>query len=186
MKDNWPRAGGLLLVSEGDELNINPPGTPAGQGEPGGASHYGVSVAALTDLRRSQGLGPATVAMVAALTASQALDFYHAVTARACRFDDLAAGVDYAMLDVTANLGPAGGPWLLQCVLGIWPHTNTITDYVVERANAMDPHIVVYAIGAAWLAKKREALGWPKSGHGWTNRMVRVRGDALNMIGEVK
>jgi lysozyme family protein len=176
MNSNWSRAGGLLLVSEGSEVNI-------GGSEPGGASHYGVSVAALTDLRRSRGLGPATVNMVAALTEAEALDFYHNVTARACRFADLLPGIDYAMLDATANLGPSGIAWLAQCVLGIWPQGNAVTDEMVQRLNAR-ADVAVYSITSAWLAKKRESSGWPKSGHGWTNRMVRVRRDALSMIEE--
>lgn len=179
MIDNWPRAGALLLVSEGDEVNIS-------AGEPGGASKYGVSVAALSDLRKSQGLSPATIDMVAVLTSDQALDFYHRVTAKACRFDDLSTGVDYAMLDATANLGPSGIAWLAQCVIGLWPQGNAVTDDMVFRMRDMSTEAVIIGIGSAWLAKKRESSSWPKYGHGWTNRMVRVRVDALSMTGETK
>lgn len=177
MRDNWPRAVSLLLVSEGSELNV-------GGSEPGGASRYGVSVAALSDLHGRLGLPPVTVKTIENLVEAQAGDFYQQVTARACRFDDLSVGVDYAMLDITANLGPSGGAWLLQNVLGQWPLNSTISDATVLAASLVDPKILVYALGAAWMAKKRESSGWSKSGHGWTNRMVRVRGDALAMTGE--
>lgn len=183
MQKNWERAVALLLESEGAEVNVNPPGTPVGQGEPGGASRYGVSVAALSDHRARRGLGPATVAMVAGLSAADAGLFYRDVTGAACRFNDLPGGVDYAMLDVTANLGPAGGAWLLQCVLGLWPHVDRVTDEMISLIRTINSGFLAYAIGAAWIAKKRESPTWPKHGHGWNNRMTRVRGDALMMIG---
>ena len=183
MQTNWSKSIPLLLVSEGSELNINPPGTPAGQGEPGGGSRYGVSVAALSDLYKSRGLLPATIQDIIDMTDVKAADFYQNVTAKAIRFDDLGVGVDYVMLDITANLGPTGGLWLLQNVLGIWPVGNTISDLIVNLANKQDSKQLIYAIGAAWLSKKHESPGWIKSGHGWTNRMNRVRGDALAMSG---
>lgn len=179
MITNWSRSVPLLLDSEGAEVTL-------GGSEPGGASKYGVSVFALTDLRKSLGLGPATVDIVSQLTAEQAEDFYQRVTAQACRFDDLPVGVDYAMLDVTANLGPSGGPWLLQCVLGVWPHVSGVTDEMIRQCSTVDQGTLIYAIGAAWMAKKRESGAWPRAGHGWTNRMVRVRRDALAMTGENK
>lgn len=182
MKNNISRSISLLLVSEGSELNINPPGTPHGQGEPGGASHWGVSVSALTDLRRSRDLVPATVQDVIDLTEEQASDFYQSVTARACRFDDLPSGVDYRALDVFANLGPTGGAHLVQVTLGMWPLADTITDAVLGEIGKLDPEVMIIALGAAWLAKKSGQPGWVKSGHGWTNRANRVNSDAIRMF----
>jgi lysozyme family protein len=177
MRENWERSVALLFDSEGRELTV-------GGSEPGGASKLGVSVAALTDFRKSRGLGPASIDMVSSLTETDAAEFYQSVTARAIRFDELPPGVDYAMLDVTANLGPSGGPWLAQCVLGVWPQGNVMTGYMVAGLNDMPAEAAVYAITGAWLAKKRESSSWGRAGHGWTNRMTRVRGDALKMIGE--
>lgn len=175
MKATWPRSIALLMDSEGPELNI-------GGSEPGGASRRGVSVSAFGDLHKKLGLPLVTVDTIRNLTDDQAEDFYRQVTAVACRFDDLPSGVDYVMLDVTTNLGPSGGSWLLQNVLGQWPLVNTITDEVVSLTRSMSPTTLITAIGAAWIAKKHESPGWAKSGHGWNNRMMRVRGDALAMI----
>lgn len=174
MKETWLKSISLLLTSEGSELNV-------GGSEPGGASRYGVSVAALGDLHKKLGLPPVTVDTIRELDAVGAIDFYQQVSAKACRFDDWPSGVDYVMLDITTNLGPAGGARLLQCVLGLWPQVDNITDQMIALGN--NPRSLVFALGAAWLAKKRESDGWPKSGHGWTNRMVRVRADALAMTG---
>lgn len=183
MKINWPRSVPLLLVSEGSELNINPPGTPPGEGEPGGASHYGVSVAALSDLRRKQGLPPATIQDVIELTETTAGAFYQAVTAVACRFDELPSGVDYRCLDIFANLGPTGGAHLVQVTMGTWPLVDTMTDSVMGEIGKMDPEVLVVALSAAWLSKKHEnQKGWIKSGHGWTNRANRVTIDAIRIL----
>jgi lysozyme family protein len=180
MKANWDMSWPLLLVTEGPEVNI-------GGTEPGGASHFGVSVSALTDLRKKQGLPPATVDVVRNLTAQDAAAFYRAVTAEVCRFDDLAVGVDYRMLDIFANLGPTGGARLVCVTLGIWPTADTVTDTVMGEIGKHDPEVLVVALGAAWLSKKHESPGWAKSGHGWTNRANRVNGDAIRMIeGEKK
>lgn len=182
---NWSKAISLLLVSEGPELNVNPPGTLAGQGEPGGASRYGVSVSALSDFYKSIGDAPATVQSIIDLTESQATLFYRSVTAKACRFDDLPNGIDYTMLDLTCTLGPSGSAWVLQNVLGIWPFVNSITDQMIATVKTIDPKILIWSVGSAWLVKKRmqSDLGWQMHGHGWTNRMNRVRGDALAMSG---
>lgn len=183
MLTNWPHSLPLLLVSEGAEVNINPPGTPPGQGEPGGASKYGVSVAAYSDLRKRRGLPPATVQDIADLTEDQASDFYQTVTGAACRFNDMPVGVDYRNLDIFANLGPTGGSRLLCVALGIWPLVDTVTDAVIREVTRVDPEVLIFALGAAWLSKKHEqgVEGWIKSGHGWTNRRVRVDQDATDM-----
>lgn len=185
MKTTWPTAIPLLLASEGPELNLNPPGTPKGQGEPGGASRYGVSVDALSDLHKRLGLPPVTVQTIRDLTESQASDFYLNVSAPACRFDDLPAGVDYVMLDADCTLGPSGGAWLLQNVLGQWPLVSKVTDEMVSLCQSADPRALIWALGSAWIVKKRMQgeQGWIDHGHGWNNRMVRVRHDALAMVG---
>lgn len=175
MQDNWINSYPLLLVSEGSELNISPT-------EPGGASIFGVSVTALSDLRKSRGLPPATVDDIKNLTAADVEDFYKSVTAKACRFDDLPKGVDYRALDIFTNLGPTGGAWCLQIALGMWPLANTITDDVMSEVGKVAPEVLIVALGAAWLSKKHESSGWPQSGHGWTNRANRVTQDAAAML----
>lgn len=179
-----------LLVIEGSELNINPPGTPAGQGEPGGASRYGVSVTALSDLRKSQGKPPATVEDIRNLTADGAAEFYRLVTAASIRFEDLNAGVDYRLFDITANLGPTGGVWALELALGHWPLTGKMTDDLVATANAENPRSLVKALSAAWISKKHESPNWNPSpltrngyGHGWSNRNIKATARALALIG---
>lgn len=180
MKSNWEKVIPLLLDSEGPETNIS-------SGEPGGASKYGVSVAALSDYRKKQGLSSATIDIVSRLTAADAETFYRETVARACRFDELPIGVDYMMLDVTTNLGNTGGPWLLQIVMGQWPLVPTLPADLLLRVTAMNlaqQRELIYALGAGWLAFKHASPAWPRAGHGWTNRMVRVRRDALAMTGE--
>lgn len=183
MKSTWQGAIGLILASEGPELSVNPPGTPRGQGEPGGASKYGVSVDALTDWHRRTGLPAATVSDVSRMTQELASDIYWGNYAVPIRYEELPAGVDYRLADISINLGVTGGAWLLQVTLGVWPLSNQITDDVLKEVLRQDPRVLTYALGAAWLSKKHEQPGWVKSGHGWTNRAVRVTQDALKMIG---
>ena len=176
MRETFDKCIGLILDSEGPELNV-------GGSEPGGASRYGVSVDALTDWFRRSGRPPATVADVRDMTADLASTIYRAMYADRIRFDDMPVGVDYTMLDKSINLGVTGGARLLQVTLGIWPVTGKFDDETIISLGAIDPSDMIHMIGAAWLAKKFESPGFVTAGHGWTNRRNRVDKDALKLAG---
>jgi lysozyme family protein len=182
MKANEAQAVAGVVLSEGPELNVNPPGTPPGQGEPGGASKYGVSVDALTDYHRALGKPAATVADVAALTEAGAITFYTEWVMPKLRFDELPSGVDYRAFDVFTNLGTSGGIDLLELAVGRFPPLGKFDDHLLAAVKAIDPRAMVLMIGAQWITKKRTQPGWIKSGHGWSNRRTRVDAQALSMV----
>lgn len=183
MINNLTQSLSYVLTDEGPELNV-------GGSEPGGASRMGVSVTALSDWHKQHGIPPATVDDVAAMTADLAGQIYTANFANPIRFNDLPAGVDYRLLDISVNLGVTGGITLLQLALSMWPLSGKMDDATITAVKTVDPKALVIALGAAWLAKKHESPGWlphPGSvngyGHGWTNRAIKARDRALQMVG---
>lgn len=182
MQTTWLAGIAFILESEGSELNLSP-------GEPGGASRYGISLTVLREHHEKHGLPPATIDDLKALTPKQAADIYWERFALPIRFDELPAGVDYRLLDAEVNLGVGGGIDLLQLTLGIFPLTRMIDDVTLAAIKRIDPKVLIYALGAAWLSKKHESPGWnphPGSsngyGHGWTNRCNAATAAALAMV----
>lgn len=182
MNKNREKAMHLLLDSEGSELNVSP-------NEPGGASKFGVSVDALTDYYKMIKRGrAATVDDVSNVTFELAVVVYGALFADRVRFDDLPSGVDYLMLNNCANLGVSGGIRLAQVAFGAWNAVGIMDDGTVTLLSE-NPEITIHSLTAAWLAKKFQSPHWGPSsvtkngyGHGWTNRALRVREDALKMM----
>lgn len=162
-----------IILSEGPEVNYN---------DPGGASKYGVTVVSLGDYWDSK----ATVADAEALTEKDARDFYVNHFMPMIRFDELPSGVDYRLMDILTNSGPSGAIWLLELVLRRWPLTGKLTDDLFAEIKALDARALIMALSAAWIAdkhaRKDQHTGWPASGHGWSNRNIRVTHDALAMV----
>jgi lysozyme family protein len=171
-----------ILESEGPELNQNPPGTPPGHGEPGGASRFGVSVDALTDFNKSRGRPLATVQDIVNLTQDQAVEFYSQWVLPKMRFDELPSGVDVRCADVFTNLGPNGGVNLLELCVDRMPHTGKFDDQLLAAIVAKDPKEMIVAIGEQWIAKKRTQPGWAKYGRGWSARRERVDAQCIAMV----
>lgn len=173
-----------ILRWEGDDLNTSP-------SEPGGASKYGVSVDFLTDYRKAKGLPAATIPNVAALTQEDAEEIYSTTLLNPIRFDELPSGVDYRLADITTNLGMTGGPNLIQLCLGMWPLTGKVDDTTLAKVLAVDAKSLIYALSAAWIARKNLSSNWGPSaitkngyGHGWTNRNIAATETALAMVGK--
>lgn len=175
MQSNLQTALGFILSDEGPELNV-------GGSEPGGASKLGVSVTALSDWHKQQGLPAATVADVSAMTADLAGQIYAHNYADPIRFNDLPGGVDYRLLDIAVNLGVAGGTTALQLALGMWPISGTMDAATAKAVSLVDPSALVRALSAAWISKKHESPNWPRYGHGWSNRNARATVNALTMV----
>ena len=182
MKINEAQAIADIVLSEGDEVNVNPPNTPPNQGEPGGASKFGISVVALSDFRVSKGLAAATITDVKALTEDDATAFYSGWVMPQFRFDDLPSGDDYAIFDKVTNLGLTGGISLVELTLGRLPLTGRMTDDLLVAVKAAEARTFIVALGAAWIAEKHTQPSWAIDGHGWSNRRARVDAQALAMV----
>jgi lysozyme family protein len=175
MITNLPTALGYITGDEGEELNVSPD-------EPGGASKWGVT---LTDLSEVRGR-PCTVADVAALTQNDASQIYGTRFAKPIYFDDLPGGLDYRMLDCAVTLGVTGAIEALQMCLAIWPTTGVMDAPTLAAVKAATPAVLVLQLDAAWLTWKRglTATGWQKYGHGWVNRVLKVRARLPAMMGK--
>ena len=174
MQSNIAQSLSYITSDEGPELNIS-------SGEGGGCSKWGVT---LTDLSEVRGK-PCKVADVAALTQADASQIFATHFADPILFGDLPPGVDYRMLDCAVTLGVTGAIEVLQMCLSIWPTTGVMDTHTMAEARAATPAVLVLQLDAAWLTWKRglTPTGWGKYGHGWTNRVLKVRSRLPAMMG---
>lgn len=174
MNINLATALGYIDEDEGPEVNISPD-------EPGGASKWGVT---LTDLSEVRGK-VCTVDDVSALTQDDANQIYTTRFAVPICFNDLPGGVDYRMLDCAVTLGVTGAIEALQMCLAMWPTTGVMDTPTLAAVKTATPAILVLQLDAAWLTWKRGLTvdGWKKYGHGWNNRVLKVRSRLPAMIG---
>lgn len=177
-----PQALAWIDEDEGPELNI-------GGSEPGGASKHGVSMTVLQEWHKAHGLPGPTMDEMRAVDATLAGQIYAAKFAEPIHFNDLPAGVDYRVLDISVNLGVTGGITALQLALGLWPLTGVLDDATMAAVRAADPKVLIAALSAVWISKKHESPNWNPSpitkngyGHGWSNRNARATARALSLI----
>lgn len=178
MDFNQVKSVEYIIDDEGPELNVS-------ADEPGGASKFGVSVVALTEYNALKGLPAATIASVTVLTIETATDVYAEKFAKPLRFSELPSGIDYRMLDAAASLGVTGASLVAQMSMAMWPVTGVMDDATIAALKHCDPNALLLALDAAWLVWKHGMTtdGWSKYGHGWTNRIIKVRDRVIPMIG---
>ena len=155
---------------EGPELNISPD-------EPGGSSCRGVTMEVLREYNQAHGIPSPTLNDIKAMTALLAGQIYQWRYLDALRFNDLPSGVDYRLADAAITLGETGACMLVQMALAMWPVTSIMDDRTISTIKAADPKVLLPALDAAWLVWKKglTPTGWAKYGHGWTNRVLKVR-----------
>jgi len=170
MRDNLDECLTLIFGSEGGYVN-HPK-------DPGGATKYGITAATLGAHR---GLGrAATPNEVKALSLAEATRILEAQYARSIRFDDLPAGIDYAVLDFAVNSGPAQAAKTLQRALGVNPD-GVIGERTIEAImNRQQPTLInLYCDERLVFLKKLKT--WSTFGKGWSRRVSEVRAGAIKM-----
>ena len=174
MQTNLAQSLTYITGDEGPELNV-------GAGEPGGASKWGVSLTVLSEVRGKV----CTVADVSALTQDDANAIYSTRFAVPIQFSVLPSGVDYRMLDCAVTLGITGAIEAVQMCLAMWPTTGAMDAATLAAVGKVTPAVLVLQLDAAWLTWKRglTPTGWSADGHGWTNRVLKVRGRLPAMMG---
>lgn len=174
MQANLNQSLTYITGDEGPELNVSP-------GELGGASKWGVTLTVLSEARGKV----CTVDDVAALTEDDANAIFSTRFAGPIHFDELPSGVDYRMLDCAVTLGITGSIEALQMCLAIWPATGKMDAATLAAVAAATPAVLVLQLDAAWLTWKRglTPTGWDLNGHGWTNRVLKVRRRLPAMMG---
>jgi lysozyme family protein len=155
---------------EGPEVNISPD-------EPGGGSARGLTVEVWNEYNKVHGLPVVTVADLSKVTAALSGQIFQWRYLDPLRFNDLPAGIDYRMADLAITLGETGACLLVQMCLTLWPTTGIMDDATLAAIKGQEPIVLLTALDGAWLAWKHNmaADGWGHYGHGWTNRILKVR-----------
>ncbi|TXN41698.1 hypothetical protein FV232_17100 [Methylobacterium sp. WL30] len=123
---------------------------------------------------------------IANITKAQAVEIYRRQYAAPVRFDDLPAGVDYAVLDIAINSGVRRAGLILCGALATLGRRvkldGQIGDPTIEQVSAVAPTALIDAISDARLAYMRKLTNWPTYGKGWTRRVGEVRQISKSML----
>lgn len=164
----------LVLVSEG--------GNDDDPRDPGGRTSRGILQREWDKWRQSH---PGLPADVWDAPQDQVVAIYRQQYWDALCCDDLPAGVDYAVFDYGVNSGIGRSAKVLQRLVGTEVDGEVGPLTIAATAQA-EPRALVGRICDERMAFLRGLKTWPTFGKGWTNRVNRVRADALAMVGRVQ
>lgn len=155
--------------------------------DPGGPTNHGVTQRTLDGFRKANGL-PAMD--VRELTQEQADEILSRQYFDPVRFDDLPAGVDYAIADFAVNSGVSRAVKEAQKVVGVTPDgvlgVVTLGAIAARCATYAGARRFIEDYCAARMAFLKELKGWKKFGNGWTKRVMgRVDGVQDDDIGVI-
>ena len=108
MIDNFAKALALVLQSEGGKVDL--------KADPGHRTNAGVTQAVFTAWLAKQGKPSRDVYLI---TAAEVSAIYRTQYADVVHFDDLPAGLDYAVFDAAVNSGPVEAARWLQDAIGV-------------------------------------------------------------------
>jgi lysozyme family protein len=147
--------------------------------DPGGATNRGITQRTLSAFRGTT----ASIADVKVLSLVEAKAIYRKNYANVIRFNDLPAGLDYAVLDYAVNSGPSRAAKALQRQLGV-NVDGVIGDVTVAAARAACAKDELAFIVRYW----SDRHAWLKTlstyktfGKGWTSRITTGRDLALSI-----
>jgi lysozyme family protein len=143
--------------------------------DPGGPTNFGITIADA----RMYWKPDATAADVRRMPLSVAKDIYAKHYAAPVHYDELPAGVDYAVLDYGINSGVSRAVKVLQKIVGVKPDgkMGLVTLTTVAQH---DPAELINAIYDERLAFLKSLKTWPTFGKGWGRRCVSGRAAALD------
>lgn len=162
--------------------------------EGGGAVNKGVTFAVYSAWRMTQGFPAPTWADLKAMTVEEATGIYQEQYLKGIHFDDLPAGVDYAVLDASITGGVAGSIKILQGVLGLEQdgHYGLVTRWA---ANHRPVAVLIDLLCDARIKKYQGFKIFPKVanptaapdkqrtwGQIWTSRIELVRTRSKGML----
>ena len=171
MKETYGRAMAKVYEDEGGYSND--------AGDPGGPTRYGITIHDARMYWKSD----ATADDVRHMPKSIATEIYEKHYAIPLHYNDLPAGVDYAVLDYGINSGISRAARVLQKIVHA-PVDGSIGPETVKDALAMDPIKVINAMYDERLAFLRHLRTWPTFGRGWSRRVKEGRSLALSMAGK--
>jgi lysozyme family protein len=143
--------------------------------DPGGPTNWGITI---YDARKYW-KPDATAADVKAMPKAIARAIYAAHYAAPLRYDDLPAGVDYAVLDYGINSGVSRAAKVLQRLCDV-PADGVIGAASLEAVSRRAPKALIEAICDERLRFLKSLKTWPTFGKGWGRRVAEVRALALH------
>lgn len=163
----YPEAIRRVLLSEGGYVN--------NAKDPGGPTNYGITLA----VYRDNGHAGATAADVKAMPLDEARRIYKLRYANPIGFDQLPAGLDYALFDYAVNSGVGRANKVIRRVCGLADNADlgTLMTAVAKR-KATD---LIAAVNAERLKFLQGLKTWPTFGKGWGARVQSVNAAALKM-----
>ena len=159
----------LVLKSEGGKVQ--------NRADPGGRTNYGVTQRTYDAWRKAKGLLPRDVWLI---TQADVTDIYRNAYAAPMRFDELPAGVNYAVFDEVVNEGVNGGITALQRALGI-PADGVVGAVTMAAAFRIAPAVLINRLCDQRLGFLRRLRAWLTFGRGWSARVAFVRENALRL-----
>lgn len=158
MKETYHQALKAVLVHEGGYSNH--------PDDPGGATNWGITISDA----RSYWKPTANAEDVRRMPVEVAYDIYRKRYADVLRYDELPAGVDYAVLDYGINSGVSRAAKVLQRILKVQPVDGKIGLVTLTAAAKADPEKLIRSIYNERLAFLKSLKTWPTFGPGWGRR----------------
>lgn len=185
MKENLARVLEWVFKDEG--------GYAEREEEGGGAVNMGITYSVFKAWRLLHGKPEPTWEDLKNMPKAEATEIYHEQYLEDIHFDDLPAGVDYAVYDASVNGGVTGSIKILQEALGLVVdgHYGLVTRWAVNHRDVptlinrlCDERLETYQTFKTWntianpKAAKEKQVTW---GTIWSNRIAVVRKRALDM-----
>lgn len=170
MQSTYDEAIRRLLVHEGGYSNH--------PNDPGGPTNHGITLADFRKYISAKG----TAVDVKNMTMTQAKTIYHEHYANPLRYDDLPAGVDYAVLDYGVNSGISRSAKVLQRVC-FETDDGKLGPQTLAAVRTRKSQAVIEAISAERMRFLKGLKTWPTFGTGWTRRVRDVREFSLELAG---
>ena len=168
MKSTYTQAMNYVYADEGGYSND--------AGDPGGPTNYGITIGDARHYWKAD----ATAQDVRSMPKNVAADIYQKHYADPLHYDDLPAGVDYAVLDYGINSGISRSAKVLQRIVGVNPD-GLIGPITLEAVSKGSPVDLINKIYNERLSFLKALHTWPIFGKGWEARCVRGRKNALLM-----
>lgn len=135
--------------------------------DPGGPTHFGITLATLQDWRGRK----VTPCDVQALTREEASAIYRALYWDSCRCDELPGPVAFIVFDAAVNHGVAGAIRLLQQALGVGVD-GRIGPVTLGAAMSAEPVALVTEIAARRMVLYAGLPHFRSFGLGWSRRLM--------------
>jgi lysozyme family protein len=149
--------------------------------DPGGPTNWGITIIDARLYWKSD----ATAEDVKNMPKSVAEEIYDKHYATPLRYNDLPAGVDYAVLDYGINSGISRSAKVLQSIVGV-SQDGIIGPNTIQATLALSPIQIINKIYDERLSFLKSLPTWSHFQHGWTERCTTGRALALSMVQQNK